>query len=164
MTPEKGGFSLLAQPGILLPCFSPFILAMWTPVPSPPATTNKRNSLTDVLCFSQVKEEKEDLKWPSVFSGVSVHISSLRSLTGPHLLGGYSYLWTACVGHCPESWHLDLTPHCYIPVLSLLPDPWVLTCFLYPLSLTGHLTSTGISRDHNFSKKNVTVEGGGDKF
>lgn len=53
------------------------------------------------------------------FSRVSVHISFLLSLIGPHLLGGSSHFCTACLGHCPEFWHRDLTVHWVLHTRSL---------------------------------------------
>lgn len=116
----------------------PFILAVWTPTSSPPATT-KWKILTNILFFtSKLKEEeKDDLNWRRVFSLVSVHDSFLPSLRSPYLVSGSSYFCTEGVGHCLESWHLDLTLCCYILVFS---TPWPLpgfslTCSTYSLLL-----------------------------
>lgn len=127
MTPEKGGFSLLAQPGILLPCFSPFILAMWTPVPSPPATTNKRNSDWCSVFFASKRGER----WPQVTK---------------------CFLWSFCtyfpssVSHRPPSaWWLFLSLDCVSGSLSWVLASWshsplLHTCsFSTPWPLGSHL-------------------------
>lgn len=103
--------------------------------------------------FHKLKEEKDDLKRPSVLSGVSEQISSLLSCIDPHLFGGSSYFWTASLGHCPESWDLDHTLHWHTLVLYCLTPRFSLASSTR--CLTSHLTSTGIFCDLNFSKKTV---------